>query len=146
MVIIKKITDIHSHEANQLFKIRTKVFVEEQNVDHRLEYDRHEKESNHYLAYFDSYPCGAARWRVTENGIKLERFAVLGAYRSKGIGLALLNEILSEVIPANQRIYLHSQITSAGFYLKNGFVEEGEHFWEANIEHVLMVYQPQAAV
>ena len=144
MIELKIITDLHSSEAKQMFKIRTKVFVEEQNVDHHLEYDRHEKEAKHYLALFDNNTWGAAIWRKNENGIKLERFAVLVAYRSKGIGLALLDEILKEISGLNKRIYLHAQIAAAGFYLRNGFVEEGPHFWEANIEHVLMVYSPQA--
>ena len=141
MLTVRKITDLQSEDAKKLFEIRTTVFVMEQNVDHDLEYDEHEKESHHYLASFGNNACGTARWRITDSGIKLERFAVLAPYRSKDVGLALLNAVLDDVIPLDQKIYLHAQMPAHGFYLKNGFVEEGDHFWEANIEHVEMVYK-----
>ncbi|MEO8147004.1 MAG: GNAT family N-acetyltransferase [Bacteroidia bacterium] len=143
MLTVKRISDLQSEEAKQLFEIRNTVFVIEQHVDHDLEYDEHENEASHYLAYFGNRPCGAARWRFTESGIKLERFAVLAPFRSKDVGLALLDAILNDVIPLNKKIYLHAQMSAYGFYAKHGFMEEGDHFWEANIEHVTMVYKPE---
>ncbi len=110
-------------------------------MDHQLEYDNHENESTHFLALYDDIPCGAARWRHTDKGIKLERFAVLKEFRGKDVGLALLKEVIRDVMPLNKKIYLHAQISAHGFYAKHGFDEEGEHFWEANIEHVIMVYK-----
>lgn len=136
-----KIADLNSTEAQHVFAVRKTVFVDEQKVDHNLEYDAHEKTATHYLAYCDEKPCGAARFRKTDKGIKLERFAVLKEYRGKQVGLALLKKVMEDVIPLKQKIYLHAQISAHGFYLKNGFEEEGKHFYEANIEHVIMVYQ-----
>ena len=143
MLTVKRISNLQSEEAKQLFEIRNTVFVIEQHVDHDLEYDEHENEAAHYLAYFGNRPCGAARWRVTESGIKLERFAVLAPFRSKDVGLALLDAILNDVIPLNKKIYLHAQMSAYGFYAKHGFIQEGVRFWEANIEHVTMVYKPE---
>ena len=37
-----------------------------------------------------------------------------------------------------ERIYLHSQIESIGFYKNLGFIEQGDVFQEAGIDHVLM--------
>ena len=58
-------------------KIRYQVFVIGQNVPAEEEIDAFEEQSFHFLAVVNKIPCGAARWRFTENGIKLERFAVL---------------------------------------------------------------------
>ena len=80
--------------ADIAFSIRQKVFVVEQKVDAREEYDEHEEESLHYLLYKDETPIGTARWRHTDKGVKLERFAVLPDYRKDGAGSFLVNEVL----------------------------------------------------
>ena len=126
---------IHSDIA---FKIRRKVFVEEQHVSREEEYDQHEDSSTHYLVYDDDKPVGTARWRKTDKGIKLERFAVLKELRNSGAGTVILNKVLEDVMPLNEKIYLHAQITAVNFYLKAGFVTEGDEFVEANIRHYKM--------
>ncbi len=121
-------------------EIRTKVFIEEQHVAPEIEYE-FEEEGNYYLLYYKEIPIATARWRKTDIGIKLERFAMLKEFRGKRIGSELLKEILKDVIPLGKKIYLHSQVIAINYYKRAGFVEEGGHFWEANIEHVLMAYQ-----
>ncbi len=120
------------------FDIRRKVFVDEQHVSREEEYDSHEEESMHYLVYVDDIPVGTARWRKTDSGIKLERFAVLKESRNTGAGSAILKKVLDDVIPTKERIYLNAQITAINFYLKAGFVTEGDEFLEANIRHYKM--------
>ncbi|MFO7613953.1 MAG: GNAT family N-acetyltransferase [Bacteroidales bacterium] len=117
--------------------IRHEVFVKGQNVDPAIEYE-HEEESRHYLLFIDEKPAATARWRETESGIKLERFATLEEYRNRGFGAALLKEILNDIIPLNKKIYLHSQLTAVKFYERYGFVKEGDIFYEANIGHYKM--------
>ena len=119
--------------------IRKKVFIVEQKVDPEIEYE-FEEEGNYYLLYFDKEPIATARWRETEKGIKLERFAMLKEFRNKGLGSILLKEILKDVIQINKTIYLHSQVIAVNYYKRAGFIEKGDHFFEADIEHVLMEY------
>lgn len=121
------------------FDIRVKVFVEEQGVDRSLEYE-HEEESTHFLAYVGNEPVGTARWRETENGFKLERFAVLPQYRTHGVGAALLKNVLADVKPTNKKIYLNAQTQVVGFYAKYGFTPVGDEFEEAGIKHYKMEY------
>jgi len=123
------------------FDIRNKVFVIQQKVDPKLEYDDYEESAIHYLAYNENTPVATARWRHTENGIKLERFATLKEYRNKGIGAAILKEVLKDVHPQPATIYLHAQLPAVKFYEKYGFVKEGEIFYEANMAHYKMVYK-----
>jgi predicted GNAT family N-acyltransferase len=120
-------------------EIRNKVFIEEQNVDPEIEYE-FEEEGNYYLLFDDNKPIATARWRRTEKGIKLERFALLKEYRNRGLGSEILHAVLEDVIPMGENIYLHSQVVAINYYKRAGFVEIGEPFWEAEIEHVKMVY------
>jgi predicted GNAT family N-acyltransferase len=120
------------------FQIRRKVFVDEQRVNRHDEYDHFEKTAQHYLAFAEHQPVGAARWRETAHGIKLERFAVLKEYRNKGIGTMLLKKIIRDTHSMNRKIYLHAQLSAVNFYKKEGFKVVGEIFSEANIQHYKM--------
>jgi len=126
-------------ELEGAFEVRRKVFVEEQNVDPEVEYE-FENEGHFYILLFDGAPIGTARWRYTTNGIKLERFAMLKEYRNRGLGKNLLAEVMKDVLPLNKKIYLHSQVNAINYYKRAGFIEKGDHFFEANIEHVLMEF------
>lgn len=122
-------------------EIRQKVFVEEQKVDPALEYDEYESVARHFLLYTDGVPAATARWRETDKGIKLERFATLVMYRNQGLGAKLLQKVLEDVIPAGKKIYLHSQLKAIPFYERHGFKKIGEQFTEANIEHFRMEWK-----
>ena len=131
---------ISDKEHTQLaFDIRNTVFVKEQNVDPNIEIDNNEASAFHYLAYDKNTSVGAARWRNTSEGIKLERFAVIKSYRGKGVGTEILKAVLDDV-DKSKVIYLHAQIQSVPFYEKNGFVRIGEEFIEAGIKHYKMIY------
>jgi predicted GNAT family N-acyltransferase len=125
------------------FSIRRTVFVEEQKVRSEEEYDEFESTSTHFLARADGEPCGTARWRRTSNGVKLERFAVLQAFRGQGVGKALVRAVLDDVFSQQpepiERIYLHAQLTAMPLYADFGFVPVGPMFEEAGIQHYKMV-------
>ena len=138
MYSIKKFTTKEKDLAAIAFDIRNKVFVEEQKVDREEEYDSHEDSSTHFLLLKSDQPIGTARWRFTDNGIKLERFAVLKEHRNSGGGSFLVNEVLKDVIPHKKNIYLNAQLSAINVYARAGFVKEGEMFREANIDHYKM--------
>lgn len=140
MFTVTSFTTADKLPAATAFEIRQKVFVEEQKVDAREEYDEHEDESTHYLVYKDDLPVGTARWRFKEGGIKLERFAVLKEHRNSGAGAAVLAEVLKDVIPHGKQIYLNAQVTAVNFYKRAGFEAVGDLFYEANIAHYKMIY------
>lgn len=141
MIDVKKAASEQDMKA--AFAIREKVFVEEQRVPRDAEYDAHEDVASHYLATYGGVACGAARWRSTDAGVKLERFAVLPEYRNKSIGAEVLRLVLQDVQAAQpgKKIYLHAQLPAVNFYKRHGFVEDGDMFTECDIQHYKMVYK-----
>jgi len=133
---VKKISD--ADELEKVFAIRKIVFVEEQNCPPELEWEN-EEVSTHFLATLNNVPCGACRWRKTEAGYKLERFAVLKEYRGKGIGQALVATVLEDLPQDAGYIYLNAQLDAMPLYSKFGFKAEGPQFEEAGIQHFKMV-------
>ncbi len=129
-------------DLNTAWAIRKKVFVVEQACAEDIEWE-FEEESTHFLAYLNGEPVGTARYRTTEKGIKLERFAVLKHARNKGVGAALVQRLLAELAPRPEMRYLHAQLTAASLYAKFGFKPTGPNFWEADIEHVKMVFEDE---
>lgn len=125
-------------DLQKVFKIRTTVFVEEQNCPPELEWEN-EDVSTHFLATYDDVPAGACRWRQTEKGFKLERFAVLPQFRGKGIAHQMVQTVISDLPESADYIYLHAQVSAMPLYLKSGFVAEGPQFEEAGIQHFKMV-------
>ncbi len=140
MIDVKRIEN--QAQLDEAHRIRKEVFVKEQNCPEDIEWE-FEEESRHFLATVNDISAGTARWRETENGIKLERFAVLKEFRNKNIGSALLKAILNDVPKDGRKIYLHAQITAKDFYVKHDFKSSGENFWEADIEHVKMYFNTE---
>jgi predicted GNAT family N-acyltransferase len=137
MTEVKRFNFSDSDLAKQAFAIRRKVFVEEEGVDPNLEYD-HEEDAHHYLLLLGGKALATARWRETEKGIKLERFAVLPGFRNRGLGGIILKEVINDVLPLGKTIYLHSQLRAVPFYERHGFVKEGDVFYEADMGHYYM--------
>ncbi|MES2828015.1 MAG: GNAT family N-acetyltransferase [Bacteroidota bacterium] len=125
-------------ELEQAFAIRKIVFVEEQNCPPELEWEN-EEESTHFLATLNHQPVGACRWRKTDKGYKLERFAVLADQRGKRVGQALVAAALADLPEDAHYIYLNAQLDAMGLYAKFGFAAEGDQFEEAGIQHFKMV-------
>ena len=141
MLEVIKFKTEDKEKASIVFNIRQRVFVEEQQVSREEEYDEHEDESMHYMLLVEKQPAGTARWRFTNDGVKLERFAILPQFRNNGAGSALVKAVLSDVLPHQKMIYLNAQVPAMNLYKRAGFVAEGELFYEANIPHYKMIYK-----
>ena len=139
MGTLEVIKVVKEEDLQKVFAIRKIVFVEEQNCPPELEWEN-EEVSTHFLALFNNEPCGACRWRKTENGYKLERFAVLKEYRGKGIGKALVATVLED-LPKDDgaEVYLNAQLDAMSLYARFGFQAVGEQFEEAGIQHFKMI-------
>jgi predicted GNAT family N-acyltransferase len=133
---VKKISN--QEELEQIFSIRRIVFVEEQNCPPELEWE-YEDESTHFIGLVNGTPAGASRWRKTDKGYKLERFAVLKEFRGIGLGQALVGTVINDLPEDASYVYLHAQLTAMPLYAKFGFEKSGDQFEEAGIQHYKMV-------
>ena len=142
MITVTKVSDLRDLDA--AFTIREKVFVQGQGVPADDEYDQHDRAATtrHYLARVDGQPAGAARWRPTDKGVKLERFAVLPEFRNQGVGEALVHQVVADVraeVPEAAQVYMHAQLRAIPLYERTGFQKVGEMFAECDIQHYKMV-------
>jgi len=70
-----------------------------------------------------------------KNG-KIVRMAVLKPWRGRGVGRALLRELLAEAQRRGlSQVYLAAQTQAIGFYQQHGFQMNGDVFLDAGIPH-----------
>lgn len=114
--------------------LRIEVFVVEQGVPVELEWDEADEVSTHAVAY-DETGQPAATGRLLPDG-HVGRMAVRKSARGQGIGAQVLGTLLDEAKRQGHReLVLHAQSHAIGFYLRHGFVPQGEEFIEAGIPH-----------
>ena len=123
-----------NHQA--LRKIRTRVFIEEQQVPAELEWDEFDEQSIHFLALDDNKAIATAR--LKPDG-QIGRMAVIKEYRNKGIGKKLLSTVLLQAKnDGYNMVYLHAQNKAINFYKKFNFITNGSEFIDAGIMHKAM--------
>ena len=117
--------------------IRFKVFVEEQNVPKELEIDELDEKAIHVLCYQDDKPIATGRIVPTDGHIG--RIAVLKEYRGRYIGFMIMIFLIEKAKELNlPNVWLASQLYAKEFYVKLGFSEYGEIFYDAGIKHINM--------
>jgi len=123
-------------------KIRSQVFVDEQQIPAEMEWDGADEDCVHALAV-NRFGVPLATGRLLEHvpGVaKIGRMAVLAPMRGGHIGRAVLDALLQYARERGDReALLHAQLGAAPFYSRAGFVARGPVFDEAGIPHVEMV-------
>ena len=118
--------------------IRFLVFVEEMSVPLKLEIDGRDPQCAHVLA-FDAQGEAIGTGRINDHG-KIGRMAILNEARQKGVGSAVLQELLAVATDRGHReVVLNAQADAIPFYEKHGFATTGEPFTEAGLPHHAMV-------
>ena len=129
---------IYTSLPDEAMQIRTTVFVKEQGfVDLPDETDL---VALHFVGYIGTLPVTTCRAFADSDGdYILGRFAVLKAYRGKGLGSELLGAVCDSLRERGiSCLKLHSQYLAKDFYEKNGFEVCGEPEYEQNALHVWM--------
>lgn len=117
--------------------IRFEVFVEEQQVPLEEELDVMDEQCLHALAYNLTH-VPIATGRLLPDG-HIGRMAVLKPYRQTGAGSAVLVALMDAALKKGlTEVVLGAQLHARNFYAKHGFIEYGDVFLDANIEHVMM--------
>jgi predicted GNAT family N-acyltransferase len=126
-----------SRLQEEILSIRFDVFVKEQGVDPSLEIDGRDSECLHAVATVVGGKA-VGTGRLLPNG-HIGRMAVLPAFRSHGVGSAILRALIEAAKNRGHRqIVLSSQVHAKHFYERFGFQAQGDPYFEAGIEHVHM--------
>lgn len=127
-----------SDDLAELRQVRERVFIVEQQVPSEAEWDDIDAQSTHVLVRDAAgQPIGTGRLSP-EN--RIGRVAVLAAWRSRGIGEAIMRVLLDAARSRGAtRVELHSQMHALPFYQRLGFTAVGEEYHECDIPHRTMV-------
>ena len=128
---------VWGEDGPALSAIRRKVFVVEQHVPEAEEWDDLDAVSQHVIALAgDGEAIGTGR--LLPDG-RIGRMAVLKAWRGRGVGSALLRELIGMVREGGfSETRLHAQTHALAFYRRHGYTPVGDEFMEAGIPHVEM--------
>src|SRR5512145_878094 len=106
-------------------RVREAVFVVEQGVPPEIELDEWDAQCDHALA---SEPGGrvVGTGRLLPDG-HIGRMAVLGDWRGRGVGGAILAALIERAAARGmKRLLLNAQTHAVPFYARHGFVAFGE--------------------
>ena len=127
------------------FKLRTEVFVNEQNVPKELELDEKDNsEHTIHIGYFkDDKLIGVARLiDMDKDIIHIGRVAIDKNHRGEGIGYKLIlgcEDIAKNVLNKDFTIELGAQLYAENFYKKLGYNRVTNNIYiDAGIEHIDM--------
>ena len=121
----------------ELYDIRYRVFVVEQQIPEELEQDEQDPVSQHILAR-TAGGLAVGTGRLLPDG-HIGRVAVLADWRRYGIGRQLMEHLIELARQQGHKtVHLNAQISAQAFYTRLGFHSEGEPFQEAGIPHQSM--------
>ncbi len=129
-----------ANDLPDLREIREQVFIVEQNVPSVAEWDDLDGQSLHVIARDgEGRPIGTGRLNPQHT---IGRVSVIAAWRGRGVGVSLMQALLSSARERGiQRVELHSQTHATGFYERLGFVAFGEEYLECDIPHRSMAIE-----
>lgn len=131
-----RIVSFENNNKSKIRKIRTSVFVEEQGIDSKVDFDGLDEVAAHVLVCTNDN--AVATGRVLEDG-HIGRIAVLKEFRGVGVGASVVKALIKVAKKKDfSRVYLGSQTHAIGFYEKLGFKVCSEVFIDADLEHVEM--------
>ena len=135
-----KVTLARTPEARAAcFDVRAAVFIVEQGVPASEEWDGLDEVCTHFLAGDAETTAGCARLASMAETAKVQRVAVMPAYRGTGLGARIVRAVLDHAREAGFRdVTLDSQVQAIGFYEKLGFRAHGPEFLDAGIPHRAM--------
>lgn len=141
--IIKSFKELNVDELYQILRLRSEVFVVEQNCAFQ-DIDNKDQESYHLCCYADGILVGYARLLpagLSYTEISIGRVITAASYRGMGLGKELMHKSIEacEKLFKDSAIRIGAQQHLAQFYNSLGFIESGEPYDEDGILHIEMV-------
>jgi len=140
-LIVKRWDELSSKEINDIFSLRSEVFVVEQECVYQ-DVDGKDEQADHVLLTIDNNLVGYTR--VFNENIYFKeasfgRAVVKKTYRGKGYGHLLVEKSLEHLKASKQSpIKISAQAYLKDFYSSHGFVVKGKEYMEDGIPHFAM--------
>ncbi len=99
-----------------------------------------EKEKNHihFVGLKEGELIATASLVSEEVTCKMRQVAVRADMQGLGVGSKLIDYCEAYAAERYQSVYCHARLQAVPFYIKKGYVPEGEYFLEIDIPHVKM--------
>jgi GNAT superfamily N-acetyltransferase len=109
-------------DTQQAFAVRAACFIGEQDLPFSEEFDGHDYDATHVIAYAGEEPVGTVRVRWFASFAMTERLAVMRRYRGHGVG-GLLLERCRELAQSRGCNVLYAQVLphDTGYWAKQGW-------------------------
>lgn len=125
--------------CESLRTIRQAVFIDEQRIEPKLEWDADDAAAVHFLLIHNNAAVGTARLLADGH---IGRVAILREYRGLGLGEVLMREVMAQAQTlGHERFLLSAQTYALDFYRRLGYREEGNEYLEAGIPHRAMIWE-----
>ena len=111
---------------DKAIEIRNLVFENEQIYPPQFKKDSLEDLSDHFLLFANGIAVGTCRTRIIEeNCMRIEKFAILKDYRSKGYGIFMISEIEKfSKSKGCSRLVFFSPKALENYFIRLGFTPE----------------------
>lgn len=139
-IVIKSFTDLSTQELYEILKIRSEVFVVEQNCVY-LDLDSKDQQSIHIYGKKDDKIIAYLRVIPYELSLAIGRVLVHKDYRSNSHSRELLLRAIDYVFKNfhYDEIYMEAQVYLKDFYESLGFIRISEDFILDGIPHLEML-------
>lgn len=138
----KSFKELSNIELYQLLKLRSEIFVVEQNCVF-LDMDDNDEASYHVLGYYKNNLVAYTRLvpkNILYKEASIGRVVTHSSVRKLGFGKLLMEYSISETqtLFNTLEIVIGAQLYLYKFYTSLGFIQEGHVYLEDNIEHIKM--------
>lgn len=143
--VVKAFHELNVNELYELLKLRSQVFVLEQNCIF-LDQDDKDQHCHHFLLYSNDILVGYSRLvpaGLSYPEVSIGRVVTSQAFRGKGLGIVVMEMSVQKCqeLFGRSDIRIGAQTYALGFYSALGFVSDGNTYDEDGIEHVEMVWK-----
>jgi ElaA protein len=143
---IKSFQELNTNELYELLRLRSQVFVVEQNCAF-CDPDNKDQQCHHLLLFADNQLAGYSR--LVPPGISYPEMAIgrvvtSPAFRGTGLGRKVMELSINGCYErlGLQNIRIGAQVYAQKFYESLGFVVDGNPYDEDGIAHVEMIKKP----
>ena len=141
---VKPWNELSRKEINDIFSLRSEVFIVEQECAYQ-DVDGNDEKADHVLLHVNNELVGYARVFSKNTYFKEASFGrtvVKKTHRGKGYGHVLVKESIKFLKNQKEKpIKISAQSYLIKFYSSHGFVARGEEYLEDNIPHTAMFFE-----